>query len=108
MAAGPSIFDQIKQAPGAILDALKANYAAGPPQGYPSAGPGSVLDQKNQQLESLLPSQHLVPQAQPLVPQAQSAPDPSAQYGTRPGEKRIDVSEYQKPLSGLSGVKRSK
>ena len=105
MAAGPGILDQIKQAPGAILDALKATYAAGPPQGYPSAGPGSVLDQHNQQIQHLLPSQALVPQPQPLVPQT-AQPDMSAQYGTRPGEKRIDVSEYQRPLGGLSGVKR--
>ena len=99
------ILDQLGKTGSAIIDALRARYLAGPPQGAPSAGPGSVLDNRNAQLQPLLPPQ------QPLVaaPAVQlQAPPTGDAYGTHPGEKRIDVSEYQKPLGGLSGVKRSK
>jgi hypothetical protein len=98
----PGIFEQLK-------GLLQDRYAAGPPKGYPSAGPGSVLDNKNMQLQQLMPNPQplLSPQQSlPMKPQPQMpAPDPTAAYGTRPGEKRIDVSEYQRPLSGFSGVK---
>lgn len=105
----PSILDQLKQLPGSVIDAVKSRYLAGPPQGSPSAGPGSVLDQRNQQLQPLLPPQQPLVPAQPLM--SAQGPSPSdfvhpAPYGTRPGESLIDVSEYQKPLGGLSGVKR--
>lgn len=104
----PGILDQLKQTGSSILDALKSRYLAGPPQGAPSAGPGSVLDDRNQQIRSLAPAA-----PQPLVQGAPYAPSPvdlvhSAPYGTRPGEKVIDTTEYLKPLGGLSGVKRSK
>jgi hypothetical protein len=52
--------------------------------------------------------QSLIP-AQPLM-SAPSAVDivHPAPYGTRPGEKLIDTTEYRRPLGGLSNVKRSK
>ena len=102
MATSPSILDQLKNTGGAIMDALRAKYAGGP-AGMPlTPGPGSVLDQRDTQMQPLLPA------AQPLVPTHLEAPNPSSPmnngaYGTKPGEKRIDVSEY---ISGLSGVKR--
>jgi hypothetical protein len=106
----PGILDQLKQTGNSLWDAVKSRYLAGPPQGAPSAGPGSVLDDRNQQIRSLAPAA-----PQPLVQGAPFTPQPSpmdlvhpAPYGTRPGEKLIDVTEYQKPLGGLSGVKRSK
>lgn len=106
----PSILDQLKQLPGSVIDAVKSRYMAGPPQGAPSAGPGSVLDQRNQHMQPLLPPQQPLVAPQQLM-QQQQQPAPAdlvhpAPYGTRPGEKQIDVTEYQKPLGGLSGVKR--
>lgn len=104
----PGILDQIKQTGSAVMDALRSRYLAGPPQGAPSGGPGSVLDQKNVQLQPLLPPQAPLVPTHVELPQAQS-PDPSAAYGTRPGEQRIDTSEMTQPLgSGLSGIKRTK
>ena len=103
----PGILDQLKSTGNAVLDALKSRYLAGPPQGAPSGGPGSVLDHHNQQILSLTPP------VQPLVHGAPYAPSPvdlihQGPYGSGPvaGEKAIDVSSYQKPLGGLSGVKR--
>ncbi len=106
----PSILDQLKQLPGAVADAMKSRYLAGPPQGAPSAGPGSVLDQRNQSMQPLLPPQQPLVPAQPLMSAQPSAVDlvHPTPYGSRPGEKIIDVSEYQKPLGGLSGINRSK
>jgi len=101
----PGILNQIKGTGNAVLDALKANYASGPQSAPLTPGPGSVLDQRDQQITPLLPPQ------QPLMPQHLVAPQPDlaqaqGPYGSGPGEKRIDVSEYQKPLGGLSGIKR--
>lgn len=101
--ANPGLLSQIKGTGNAVLDALKANYASGPQGAQLTPGPGSVLDQRDQQMQPLLPQQ------QPLLAQHLYAPQPEpaqGAYGTGPGEKRIDVSEYQKPLAGLSGVKR--
>lgn len=100
----PGILDDLRGTGSAILDALRARYLAGPPQGAPSAGPGSVLDQRNFQMQPLIP-----PQA-PLVPVHVQAPptadqlSPQAQYGDRGQEKRIDTSQM---TSGLSGVRRA-
>ena len=103
MATTPGLLDQIKSTGSAVLDALRSRYLAGPPQGAPSAGPGSVLDQKNTQLQPLLPpAQPLVP-AQPLMTAQPELTNAQGAYGTGPGEKRIDVTPY---LGGLSGVKR--
>ena len=107
MATTPGLLDQIKSTGSAVLDALRSRYLAGPPQGAPSAGPGSVLDQKNTQLQPLLPPQQLLAPAQqnPLVP---AQPNPAGAYGTRPGEVRIDTTGMTQPLgSGLAGVKRN-
>ena len=71
----------------------------------PSAGANSVLGQ-----QAAARQQATTPQAPVnVVPaQTQSYPmNPSARYGDRSGEQRIDTSQMTRPLlGGLSGVKR--
>jgi hypothetical protein len=106
MAAGSSFLQQLKDTLAAIGGAAHEQYAAGPQSAPLTPGTGSVLDQKNGQVQRLFPA------VSPLTAPGSSAPssadliNPAAAYGDRPGEKVIDVTEYTKPLSGMSGVKR--
>jgi hypothetical protein len=93
-AAQPSILDILKSIPATAataLGALKGQYLSGPPQGAPSAGVGSVLDQKNQQLNSMVPGQSVV---QPNAAPQQTMP------------QDLVNGPYQYKPSGLSGVTR--
>lgn len=95
MAAGaptPNLLDRLKATGASIMDALKSQYQAGPPQGAPSAGVGSVLDQKNMLLQQLSPS------AQPLLTPEQALPLTPTVGAAQP--------QSQSSLTGLAGVKR--
>lgn len=104
--ATPSLLQRLKDSIGAISDSAKSQYAAGPQTAPLTPGVGSVLDQRNTQMLPLLPPTSPVqaPQSAAITPQ--DLITDQARYGERPGEKRIDVTEYLRPLGGLSGVKR--
>lgn len=105
MAAGPSILSQLTSTPVDVANALKSRMAGGQASAPLSAGPGSAMSQNSQ--VGQVPQQPLAP-AHIEDPRGVSSNDFAHQgpYGSRPGEKRIDVSEYQKGLSGLSDVKK--
>ncbi len=120
--APTGIVDQISQLAHAFADNLKTRFKSGPPAGALGADPGSVLGQRNAQLNTMSPQQSYTPQAQgndtnPTLSHQQPP------YGTNPPEQRLndegDV-ERMSPLgngvnvlqpmssqpSGLKGVKR--
>jgi hypothetical protein len=100
MMPGPGIFSS-------LIDAVKSRYLSGPAGASLTAGPGSVLDQHNQQIQHLAPMapvHQTVPPSSGPYPQDLVHPAP---YGSRPGEKLIDTTEMTRPLgSGFSGIKR--
>jgi hypothetical protein len=96
----PGIFDS-------LINAVKSRYLSGSPGASLTAGPGSVLDQRNTQMQPLLPQQSLAPHPAVGGPSPQDLVHP-APYGTRPGQKLIDTTDMLRPLgSGFSNVKRS-
>jgi hypothetical protein len=96
---GPGIFSS-------LIDAVKSRYLSGPPNAPITGGPGSVLDQHNQQIQRLTPMAPVHPNVAPSGPYPQDLVHP-APYGSRPGEKLIDTTEMTRPLgSGFSGIKR--
>lgn len=103
MSSAPSFLAQLKSLGSTAVDAVKGRYASGPPAGAPSAGPGSVLDQHTSQIRSMSPSAD-TPRS--IAPSPAASSVGSGAYGSRPGEKRFDVSNMTKPLGGLSGLQR--
>src|SRR5208337_632862 len=111
--AQPSFLRALTDAAHAAIENVKTKYFS--PSGAQanatpqlSAGPGSVQGDKNVQLQQLSPtpggmsSAAQNPAANPTLSRHQLP------YGSgQPGEERIDVTDYTKPLGGLSGVRRN-
>jgi hypothetical protein len=108
----PNIISAIEDAARAAYDNVKARFLAGPPAGTLSADPGSVLGQRDAQLQTMSPQQSPLQQQQlPLAPALagagqSSGPQQQPPYGGRPGEMLLDIAGD--PVSGgLRGVKRN-
>lgn len=105
--SNPGFVDALRQAAQAIGENLKTRFGQGPPTGQLGAASGSVLGDKNAQLQMLSPtpggysSAAQSPVANPTLSRQQLP------YGSYPGEQRIDTTEMIKPLGGLSGVRRN-
>ena len=111
--AQPSFLQALTDAAHAAIENVKTKYFS--PSGAQAnatpqlgAAPGSVLGDRNVQLQQLSPtpggssSAAQSPVANPTLSQQQLP------YGSgQPGEQRIDTTEWQKPLGGLSGVRRN-
>ena len=112
--AQPNFLQALTDAAHAAIENVKTKYfspsgaqAGATPQ--LSAAPGSVLGGQNAQLQSLQPQampggssgQAQDPTANPTLSRQQ------APYGSNAPERRIDTTEWQKPLGGLSGVRRN-
>lgn len=107
----PNIISAIEDAARAAYDNVKARFLAGPPAGTLSADPGSVLGQRDAQLQTMSPQQAPAQQQLPLAPALagagqSSGPQQQPPYGGRPGEMLLDIAGD--PVSGgLRGVKRN-
>ena len=102
----PGFLQALSDAAHAAIENVKTRF--GGAYGQLSAAPGSVQGDKNAQLQQLSPtpggmsSAAQNPAANPTLSQQQLP------YGSgQPGEQRIDTTEWQKPLGGLSGVRRN-
>jgi len=111
----PGFLQALTDAAHAAIENVKTKYFS--PSGAQAnatpqlgAPPGSVLGDRNAQLQSLQPQampggssgQAQDPTANPTLSRQQ------APYGSgQPGEQRIDTTEWRKPLGGLSGVRRN-
>ena len=113
--AQPNFLQALTDAAHAAIENVKTKYfspsgaqaGATPQLGAP---PGSVLGDRNAELQSLQPQE--VPGGMSSAAQNPTAnPTLSQQqlpYGSgQPGEQRIDTTDMTKPLGGLSGVRRN-
>jgi len=113
--AQPSFLQALTDAAHAAIENVKTKYFS--PSGAQAgatpqlgAAPGSVLGDRNVQLQSLQPQE--VPGGMSSAAQNPAAnPTLSRQqlpYGSgQPGEQRIDTTDMTKPLGGLTGVRRN-
>ena len=113
--SSPGFLQALTDAAHAAIENVKTKYfspsgaqaGATPQLGAP---PGSVLGDRNAELQSLQPQE--VPGGMSSAAQNPTAnPTLSQQqlpYGAgQPGEQRIDTTDMTKPLGGLSGVRRN-
>ena len=113
--SSPGFLQALTDAAHAAIENVKTKYfspsgaqaGATPQLGAP---PGSVLGDRNAELQSLQPQE--VPGGMSSAAQNPTAnPTLSQQqlpYGSgQPGEQRIDTTDMTKPLGGLSGVRRN-
>ena len=113
--AQPSFLQALTDAAHAAIENVKTKYFS--PSGAQAgatpqlgAAPGSVLGDRNVQLQSLQPQE--VPGGMSSAAQNPAAnPTLSRQqlpYGSgQPGEQRIDTTDMTRPLGGLTGVRRN-
>ena len=113
--SSPGFLQALTDAAHAAIENVKTKYfspsgaqaGATPQLGAP---PGSVLGDRNAELQSLQPQE--VPGGMSSAAQNPTAnPTLSQQqlpYGSgQPGEQRIDTTDMTKPLGGLTGVRRN-
>jgi hypothetical protein len=109
----PGFLQALSDAARAIGDNIKTRYFS--PSGAQSnanpqlsAGPGSVLGDKNVQLQQLSPTPGGTSSAAQMPATNPTLSRQQLPYGSgQPGEQRIDVTDMVKPLGGLSGVRRN-
>lgn len=99
-ASSPGFLDALMGAAKAFKENLQTRFA---PTGQLQAAPGSVLGNKNDQLQAMQPQQpySALQQNAPMLDQPMLSHSQNP-YGSAPGEQRIDTA----PMTGFTNIKR--